>query len=196
MFFYWAWFWCNKEGTVDVVCPISITLFFLVLLLLLTQSLDMIDDEVSYLRGVWCLVWFELAFFSLQHYKNTVWGRKDRTSLRLSKRCSWIQRLSPLQGPSFISRSHQLACFILSCIRFILSCIRCLPLSLHPPLFSTLQVTLQGNSCLSSEPYHDFIFSQLSGSRYSPASAQITGIVDNRQSLKFTMSLLLNNATY
>lgn len=171
------------------MCPISVTLFFLVLLLLLTQSLDMIDDEVSYLRGVWCLVWFELAFFSLQHYKNTVWGRKDRTSLRLSKRCSWIQRLSPLQGPSFISRSHQLASSILSCIR-------CLPLSLHPPLFSTLQVTLQGNSCLSSEPYHDFIFSQLSGSRHSPASAQIKGIVDSRQSLKFTMSFLLNNATY
>lgn len=31
-----------------VVCPISVTFFFsLVLLLLLTQSLDMIDDEVS-----------------------------------------------------------------------------------------------------------------------------------------------------
>lgn len=37
------------ECAVDVVCPISVTLFFLVLLLLLTQSLDMIDDEVSYL---------------------------------------------------------------------------------------------------------------------------------------------------
>lgn len=36
----------------DVVCPISVTLFFLVLLLLLTQSLDMIDDEVSYLWGM------------------------------------------------------------------------------------------------------------------------------------------------
>ena len=49
----------------DVVRPISVTLFFLVLLLLPTQSLDMIDDEVSYLRGVCCLVWFELAFFLL-----------------------------------------------------------------------------------------------------------------------------------
>lgn len=41
-----------------VVCPISLTFFFSVLLLLLPQSLDMIDDEVSSLcvvRGA-CLV--------------------------------------------------------------------------------------------------------------------------------------------
>lgn len=79
----------------------------------------------------------------------------------------------PLQGPSFISHSLRLTCSILSRIL-------CLPLGLHPPLFSPLQVTPQGNFCLSSEPYHDCIFSQFSGSRYSPASAQIKGIVSGQ----------------
>lgn len=56
----WAWFWCYKACNVGTVCPISVTFFFSVLLLLLTQSLDMIDDEVSYL-------WVVCGALSLQN---------------------------------------------------------------------------------------------------------------------------------
>lgn len=68
-----------KLCTVYVVCPVSITLFFLVPLLPLTQSLDMIDDEVSYHSAVFeALCGIVSACFSLlmndlkiKQYKNT-----------------------------------------------------------------------------------------------------------------------------
>lgn len=60
----------------------------------------MIDDEVSYLWGVCAaLSGWNLLFSHYNTTRTLCEGGKDGTSLHLSKRCSWIKRLSPPPGP-------------------------------------------------------------------------------------------------
>lgn len=115
--------------------------FLLVLLLLLTQSLDMIDDEVSCLGAV-CGALPDLNLLFLltndlgaQCYSTlSLLGRE-----RLYLFTSYLRGVpgsrgskSHLQSPSFLSHSHYLTW---SALLHIL----CLPLSLYPPLSSVLQ---------------------------------------------------------